>query len=305
MTAYVPPLKFDSLKGALHSLFGEDTKIIKKERVAGGDINEAWKLTLSGKDRVFMKCNKKENLSFFMAEAAGLSAIAKTGAIGTPRVLCCGTDEEIGGCSFLLLELIEGGRRRTDYWEVFAKELADMHKAPASDLVSGGMYGFIEDNYIGAGKQINTVRKRFLDFFRECRLEPQIVRAGEYFNTGDLKKINLLLERLDDLLVEPKRASLVHGDLWAGNVMTGNNGKVWLLDPAVYVGHAEADIAMTELFGGFPRSFYAAYKEEGLLQPGYDERRDLYNLYHLLNHLNMFGLSYFSSVKRIIEKYTS
>lgn len=103
--------------------------------------------------------------------------------------------------------------------------------------------------------------------------------------------------------MEPEHPSLLHGDLWSGNVMTGNDGKAWLIDPAVYVGHAEADLAMTELFGGFPQIFYDVYREEAPMQPGYERRRDLYNLYHLLNHLNLFGRAYLPSVVRVVEKY--
>ncbi len=113
----------------------------------------------------------------------------------------------------------------------------------------------------------------------------------------------MLLEHTDSILTEPEFPSLLHGDLWAGNVMTGNDGRVWLIDPAAYVGHAEADLAMTELFGGFPQAFYRAYQEALPLQPGYDGRRDFYNLYHLLNHLNLFGVSYLSPVRNVIRKY--
>ncbi len=298
-----PLQHFDSLKNALEPLFGENVKIIKKERIFGGDINEAWSLKLNNAETVFMKTNTKQNLPFFLAEAAGLSAIAKTGAIGTPRFLGCGTDEGDGGYSFLLLEFMDRGRDKEDYWETFAVELAAMHRAETVSFVPGGVFGFAEDNYIGAGGQINTATGCFVDFFRECRLKPQFYRAAGYFDEGDVKRINRLLERLDGLLLEPEHPSLLHGDLWSGNVMRGNDGKAWLIDPAVYVGHAEADIAMTELFGGFPASFYNAYKEAAPMQPGYEERRDLYNLYHLLNHLNLFGRSYLMPVKRILTKY--
>ena len=111
------------------------------------------------------------------------------------------------------------------------------------------------------------------------------------------------MAHLDRFLEEPERPSLVHGDLWSGNMITGNDGKGWLIDPAVYYGHPEVDIAMTELFGGFPRAFYEAYEDTGMLQPGYGDRRDLYNLYQLLNHLNMFGRGYLPEVRRILKRY--
>lgn len=294
---------FSSLNSALASLYGSDVKIARTKRIAGGDINEAYGLSLTNGTEIFMKSNEKRNISFFTAEIAGLNAISQTEAIGTPHVLCSGTDEDRGGFSFLLMELISGQRRIADYWETLAHELAAMHRAPAEGFVSDGKYGFDCDNYIGSGKQVNTARGSWIAFFRDCRLEPQFKRAGHYFEARDLKRISKLLDHLDDFLVEPPQASLLHGDLWSGNVITGNDGKAWLIDPAVYVGHAEADIAMTDLFGGFPRTFYDAYREVGILQPGYEDRRDLYNLYQLLNHLNLFGGSYLSSVRRIMERY--
>lgn len=301
---YPQPLPhFQSLKTALTTLFGNDAKVVQSDPVAGGDINAAYRLELADGTYIFMKSNTKKNLSFFTAEAAGLEAIARTGAVGTPRLLCSGTDESKGGFSFLLMEWIGGGSRLACYWETFAHQLAMMHQAPAEEFVFGGRYGFYQDNYIGAGPQVNMARDSWVAFFRDCRLEPQFKRAGQYLGTADQKKAAWLLEHLDDFLVEPAKPSLLHGDLWSGNVITGNDGKAWLIDSAVYVGHAEADIAMTELFGGFSREFYEAYRETGLLQPDYERRRDLYNLYHLLNHLNLFGRSYLSSVRRIVDEY--
>lgn len=294
---------FPSLKSAFTTLFGNNTKVIQSTPVAGGDINAAYRLELSDGTYIFMKSNAKKNLSFFTAEATGIEAVARTGAIGTPTLLCTGTDESRGGSSFLLMEWIQGGSRLTRYWKTFAHQLAAMHQASAEEVVSGAKYGFYEDNYIGAGEQVNTMHDSWVTFFRDCRLEPQFRRAGHYLGAVDQKKALWLLDHLDDFLVEPEKPSLLHGDLWSGNVITGDDGKAWLIDPAVYVGHAEADIAMTELFGGFPREFYAAYREAGLLQPDYDRRRDLYNLYHLLNHLNLFGRSYLSSVRRIVNEY--
>lgn len=295
---------FDSLQGALASLFGSGVRIMKSDRIAGGDINKAYRLTLTDGMRIFMKSNRKENVSFFQAEAAGLTAIAQTEVIGTPRILGMGTDDGGNGCSFLLLEYIDGRGRAADYWETFACELAAMHRACTRNFVSNGDYGFCGNNYIGSGHQENTSHESWTAFFRDCRLAPQFRRAAGYFDKADLKKADRILERIDSILVEPQFPSLLHGDLWSGNVIMGNDGKAWLIDPAVYVGHAEADIAMTELFGGFPQSFYHAYRHAMPMQPDYSRRRDLYNLYHLLNHLNLFGQTYLSSVKRVIAEYS-
>ena len=294
---------FNSLDEALTTLFGSKTKVSETRRIAGGDINEAYGLTLSDGTQIFMKSNAVENVSFFKTEAAGLTAIADTGVIRTPEIFCYGTDTEGKGYSFLLLEFVTAGKPLPDHWELFARELAAMHQAATADLVANGNYGFLCDNYIGSGDQSNTAHKDWIPFFRDCRLEPQFQRASHYFDAGDRKNISHLLDHLDNFLVEPEHPSLLHGDLWAGNVMTGGDGKLWLIDPATYVGHAEADLAMTELFGGFSRAFYDAYKEAAPMQPGYENRRDLYNLYQLLNHLNLFGTTYLSPVKRIVRKY--
>ena len=302
---FIPPPHYRSLAKALVSLFGSSVAVAHTDRVSGGDINKAYALTLNTGSRIFMKANAKENAGFFTAEAAGLSAIAATGAIGTPQILCTGTDDgEQVGYSFLLLSYIESGPRRKDYWETFARELAALHQADSSDFVPGGKFGFVQDNYIGARPQANGGCESWTAFFRDRRLVPQFKAADRWFSAADRSRITKLLDHLDTLLVEPERPSLLHGDLWGGNVLCGPEGKALLIDPAVYVGHAEADLAMTELFGAFPAAFYAAYREVRPLQAGYEERRDLYNLYQLLNHLNLFGGSYLGAVRSIVAEYT-
>ena len=163
-------------------------------------------------------------------------------------------------------------------------------------------YGFAGDNFIGATPQKNESRSTFLAFFRDCRLEPQFAMADRYFSAGDRKQIRKLLDHIDHYYIEPTHPSLLHGDLWSGNHMTGDDGKAWLIDPAAYIGHPEADLAMTELFGRCPQAFYDAYEEVSPLQPGYAERKDFYNLYQLLNHLNLFGSGYLSSVRSILSR---
>ena len=173
-----------------------------------------------------------------------------------------------------------------------------MHRAPGFSS-----FGWTSDNYIGAGKQINTQSDKWVPFFRDYRLAPQFKSAQHYFDASDWKRITRLLDHLDKYLSEPHHPSLLHGDLWSGNFITGSDGRAWLIDPAVYVGHAEADLAMTELFGGFTSLFYDAYNEVNKIDKSYHDHRDLYNLYHLLNHLNMFGVGYLREVKRILMRY--
>ena len=303
---------YTSLANALVSLFGTSVKIARTDRVLGGDINKAYALTLTTGDRIFMKANAKENAAFFNAEAACLSAIAETGAIGTPHLLCTGTDDgEEVGYSFLLMDFIESGKKRADYFETFARELAAMHDSdtksflPLESAENAGtkQFGFFQDNFIGARPQDNTPTADWISFFRDRRLLPQFKAADRYFSNSDRALNTKLLDHLDNFLTEPEKPSLLHGDLWGGNVLANNEGKAILIDSAAYVGHAEADLAMTELFGGFPPSFYAAYKEAHKMQAGYEDRRDLYNLYHLLNHLNMFGASYLNPVQSIVAEY--
>ncbi len=293
---------FESLEAAIASLYGEGVQIKEKRNVSGGDVNDAALLTLNTGECLFMKMNSLSRENFFTAEAEGLFAIASTNTIKTPELLAGGRDKTYSK-AFLLMEYITGGRMIPDYWEIFARELYAMHQADASGFVRNGRFGFLKDNYIGLGKQSNSPRNSWIDFFRECRLEPQFKRAGQYFGPEELKKIHRLLERLQDFLAEPEKPALIHGDLWGGNFVTGNDGKAWLIDPAAYVGHAEADLAMTELFGGFASSFYDAYRQVSGLDSGYNDRRDLYNLYHMLNHLNLFGGGYYSGVIRILNRY--
>lgn len=295
----------NSLDEAVTSLFGENLRIVSKRPVHGGDINESYCLSLSDGSAVFMKCNAIKNLSFFEAEAKGLEALRQTETIGVPKALALGTDKA-QRISFLLMEYLERAAKLTGYWEMFGRELAAMHRADCSEFTEakqGRPFGFTHDNYIGASPQINTPKENWITFFRECRLLPQIKMAERYLDSKMRKQFTKLMDHLDSYLVEPKFPSLIHGDLWSGNSVCGPNGKAWILDPAVYVGHYEAELAMTELFGGNPQSFYDAYHEVTPIDSGYHDRRDLYNLYHMVNHLNLFGGTYLGSVQRILNRY--
>ena len=296
-----PTAKYDSLQGAITDIFGDGLTIRQRTAVSGGDINRAYCLTLSDGRKLFLKENYAENLPFFIRETEGLEAIGDTGTISVPGLFAYGLD---GKSSFLLMDYIEPCRRNADYYEDFGRRLAKMHGADCSKYTPDGRFGFLHDNYIGAGYQENTVEDSWIGFFRERRLLPQIRRAERYFDASEMARMDRLLEKLEDILIEAEKPALLHGDLWSGNHMTGSDGRAWLIDPAVYVGHPEADIAMTELFGGFPEAFYEGYFGTKQRPSGYDDRRDIYNLYHLLNHLNLFGSSYLGSVMRTVNRYT-
>ena len=297
-------MKYTSLAEAIRSICGQQRTITDKSPVFGGDINEAFRLTLDDGTSLFMKANAPNLLPAFEAEEAGLQAIAGTGAIGTVRVLGIGTDP--GGFSFLLLEIVTPGKKNRDFWERLGAELYAMHNAPMPSDNSENKkneFGFGTDNFIGSRRQKNTWTDEWIPFFRDCRLRPQLKAAERWLDQRDRKLADSLLEHLDQYLIEPEAPSLIHGDLWAGNVMTGSDGRAWIIDPAAYYGHPEADLAMTELFGGFSPAFYDAYFACAKMEAGYQDRKDIYNLYHLLNHLNLFGVSYLSSVERILRRY--
>ncbi|HIX66995.1 MAG TPA: fructosamine kinase family protein [Candidatus Anaerostipes excrementavium] len=297
---------YGSMEEAIWELYGSKVSILKEEPVYGGDINDACKITLSTGQKVFVKRNSAVNHKFFTTEALGLYALKETGEIGVPEILAGGVDVA-KGISFLMMEYLESVSKREDYWETFGHQLAMVHQAECRYFVNSkeGCYGFLEDNFIGAAPQKNTPKGNWIDFYRECRLLPQIQMAKHYFTLDTLGQFEQLLEHLEDYLREPEFPSLLHGDLWGGNVICGNDGRAWLIDPAVYVGDFETDLAMTQLFGSFPARFYGAYHEINPIPKEYDERRDLYQLYHLLNHLNLFGRSYLRSVIGILEKYVS
>ena len=292
----------NSPEEAIAGIFGNDLRIVSKRQVYGGDINQSYRLTLSDGSPVFMKSNTAKNLPFFGAEANGLEALRQTGTIGVPQVIAMGSDKNT---SFLLLEYLEAAPKLESYWETFGRELASLHRADCSHLTAEGRFGFSEDNYIGATPQKNTPMWGWVDFFRECRLMPQLRMADRYFDSGTRRLCTKLTDHLDSYLTEPEFPSLLHGDLWSENAAPGPDGKAWIFDPAAYVGHYEAELAMTELFGRYPEGFYGAYSEINPIDSGYRDRRDLYNLYHLLNHLNLFGSSYLSSVKQILNRYAA
>ena len=292
---------YDSLDKAIKGVFGENVKMRRDSRISRQDINSAKVITLSNGKSVFIKYNSIANKDMLAAELEGLEAIASTGTIGTPNIYCAGVDEETN-TSFIMMELIHEGIKTERAIGMLGNKMANLHLADTSAFVEGGKYGFKNDNYIGATKQINTPKDSWIDFFRECRLEPQIKMAEKPL-TPMMREVNKFMDKLDTLLIEPSRPSLVHGDMWGGNHIINHHRMPVLIDPAVYVGHSEVDIAMSEMFEPFPRVFYDIYRQKLPKEDGYEDRKEIYNLYHFLNHLNIFGLKYLMPIKKIILKH--
>lgn len=267
--------------------------------IAGGDINQAMRIDglLEGElKQFFIKFNSKNALPMFQAEAAGLKALDKVAAICIPDVICVGE----AGQSYLVLQNLNLTSGNTRSARQLGEQLAALHKLS----LNGTSFGWERDNTIGLTPQINTPSNSWIDFWREQRLGFQLGLAKKNGASRRLLSKGETLQNGLEALFEGvmPEASLLHGDLWSGNFGYLQNGKPVLFDPAVYFGDREADIAMTELFGGFPAEFYTAYNEAWPLQADYSKRKTLYNLYHILNHFNLFGGGYGTQAERMIDQ---
>jgi protein-ribulosamine 3-kinase len=261
--------------------------------VGGGCINAA--VTLSdGEQTYFVKVNAPNRLPMFEAEAAGLAAIAATATIRVPEPLCTGT---AGGQSFIAMEHIALSGRSAQGAVEAGQQLAAMHRASRPD------FGWDRDNTIGSTPQENAPDPDWIAFWRERRLGFQLDLAAQNGYCGRLQEQGRrLLAAFPALIDHAPEPSLLHGDLWGGNIGFDRAGDPVIFDPAVYYGDREADLAMTELFGGFGPDFYAAYQEAWPLDAGYRTRKTLYNLYHILNHLNLFGSGYLGQAEAMIGR---
>lgn len=276
---------------------GEPFELHVRSSVAGGCINDTQMLADTKGRRYFVKINEADRLNMFEAEAEGLREILSSGAIRAPRPIGTGV---ASGSAFLVLEYFSFRGGRVDDARL-GRELAAMHRHQQS------RFGWSRDNTIGATAQHNAPMDDWLQFWREHRLGFQLQLAAQHGYGGKLQKRG---ERLMEMLEKffegyQPRASLLHGDLWSGNYGGLSDGTPVLFDPAVYYGDREADLAMTELFGGFSPAFYAAYRESYPLAAGYTTRKNLYNLYHILNHLNLFGGGYLGQSERLLDALLS
>ncbi len=280
---------WQSVAQVIKRFSGEGFELGKRVSVRGGCINQGYKVVGTDGRRYFVKLNTAARLEMFESEALGLVQMGETGTIRVPGVVGCGVSSDQ---SFLVLEWLDlGGRgdRR------LGEDLARLHQVAGATA-----FGWERDNRIGATIQKNSWMRDWSGFWRENRLGVQLALGGN--SGGHFPKGNQLLNAIPSLLADHcPQPSLVHGDLWGGNAGVMTDGAGVIFDPAVYWGDREVDLAMTELFGGFSREFYAGYESVWPLDEGYTRRKVLYNLYHILNHYNLFGGSYEGQANAMID----
>jgi protein-ribulosamine 3-kinase len=283
----------DFLQKVLAVSLGSDAKLTKSVFVSGGCINNTLKLDTS--DTSFFLKWKAHEPDLFEKEKLGLELLRSNSPLQIPEVLYCG---EIEDKNFLLLEWIEKTTTSSDFWENFGYGLAQQHQATAN------FFGLNHDNHIGRLPQENSKKEDWVTFFIENRIDPQLRLAvsKRLAPEGLRTQFEKLYPELPNLFPnEPP--SLLHGDLWSGNFMIGSEGKACIFDPAVYYGHREMELAFTRMFGGFDTQFYEAYSDAWALEPGFENRVDIYNLYPLLVHLNLFGSSYLSPIQQTLARF--
>ena len=258
--------------------------------VSGGCINDCYKLETQ-KSNYFVKLNDTINL--FVEENKGLGILRSSKTFFIPEVYEYGIFER---SYFLIMEWIEEKNKSDNFWNLFAKNLSELHST------TNDKFGLDYDNYIGSLKQSNTYYNDGVEFFINTRLVPQLEKLNSLNNSSFFKKFDVLFNLLNEI-IPVDQPSLLHGDLWRGNFLINNNGHACIIDPAVYYGNREADIAMTKLFGGFSEEFYSNYNDYLPMLNGWQERMPIWNLYPLLVHANLFGSSYLNQINSILNKY--
>lgn len=273
---------------------GQPFSIKQTHSVSGGCINSAYILEGDNAQSFFIKLNQSGLLSMFEAEFAGLEEISKSETVKVPQPIVCGISTDK---AFIVLEKISIGSGNANSDVKLGQQLAALHQ------INQPYYGWQQNNTIGSTKQINDSSDNWMSFWREHRLGFQLSLAEKKGYGGSLiRSGERLSESLDCFFSNyTPQPSLLHGDLWSGNASTTKSGEPIIYDPACYYGDREADIAMTELFGGFGSNFYAAYNESYPLDSDYTIRKTLYNLYHILNHLNLFGEGYLHQAENMID----
>jgi fructosamine-3-kinase len=280
---------------AITEATGEEFAIADTRSVSGGCINQGYKIS-SNNTEYFVKLNDVSQVEMFAAEVLGLKEMYATQTITVPQPICWGTAEN---SSYIVLQWLDLVRGNNSSWRVMGRQLAAMHREGKSDR-----FGWSRNNTIGSTPQVNTWMDNWADFFAEQRIGYQLKLAKR--RGGNFPDLSKVVDAVRNKLADRQpQASLLHGDLWSGNAAIATDGAPVILDPATYYGDREADLAMTELFGGFPTAFYNGYNQTWQLDSGYQQRKSIYNLYHILNHFNIFGGGYANQAQRTIDSILS
>lgn len=276
----------------------QDCQFEDSTPVSGGCINQAYIMRCSGQ-AYFVKLNQPQLESMFSAELAGLSEMYDSHTIRVPQPFCAGSTKQH---AFIVMEALTLGGHSPQSMQQLAHNLAALHR----QAESSHRYGWSIDNTIGSTPQINRWQQDWIKFWREQRLGFQLRLAADHGYRGKLQQSGeQLMAHLDAFFPTAPLPVMLHGDLWSGNYALLKDGTPVIFDPAFYYGDRESDIAMTELFGGFPASFYQAYNEVYPLPPEYSVRKTFYNLYHIINHLNLFGSSYLGQAESMLQRLLS
>ena len=286
-------IDWDAIAAAISSATQQPFQLGDYAAASGGCINQTYRIRGLDHQQFFIKLNAADKHAMFVAEAEGLNTIAVTNTIRVPRPISHGI---VNGQSYLVLEHLELSSRGDA--KLLGEQLAALHRCSAKQ------FGLAQDNFIGTTPQPNTWTDDWVTFWRERRLGFQLRLAAQNGYGGQLQ---ILGEKLLDVLPAffvgyTPPSALLHGDLWSGNHAFLSDGTPTIFDPATYYGDRECDLAMTELFGGYPADFYAAYRATFPLNEGYTTRRDLYNLYHILNHANLFGGGYARQAQQMMQR---
>jgi len=285
---------YSEIETAISTALDQPFHIVKRSPLSGGCISEAVRLH-GEKTDFFLKQNSESFLPHFEEEKASLEELAATGTIRVPRPICSGLAQNR---SYLVLEFVSKGSPNKSSWAQLGRQLAQLHK------IEQPHFGWKRDNTIGRTPQINSVSNDWIQFYRKYRLGFQIELARK--NGFDPPQSSRLLDGLPRFFETYRPApSLLHGDLWSGNASFDSEGNPFVFDPCCYYGDRETDLAFTEFFGGFDAAFYAAYEESLPLDAGYSQRKTLYNLYHCLNHFNLFGSPYDSQAQSMTQQLLS
>jgi fructosamine-3-kinase len=287
-------LNWAAIVDCIQKAINERFELLSVNEVAGGNINKVYCLVGSG-SKFFVKINKADLYAMFETEALGLIALSDTQTLRIPEVITYGVVENY---AFLVLEYIELYSLKSSSSQELGKQLAELHQQKQAD------FGWPQDNFIGHNNQDNTQSGDWVSFWQERRLATQLELARRNGYLGEIQSLGQELISQVPYFFEnyQPQASLLHGDLWSGNAAAIKSGQAIIYDPACYFGDRETDIAMTELFGGFSAEFYKAYESVWPLDSGYSQRKTLYNLYHILNHLNLFGRSYLAQAEAMMQE---